>query len=405
MLKHDAIFRSGLFKFSAYVLHDIDLIKHVLQDNNRNYVKNDKYSFLILLGNGLFTSDGEPWLKQRRMIQPLFHQKSIVHSMEIMISEALKFVHTIREEVDITDEMGKLTLNIVGKSLIGAEDTEQTIGVIREELIKCQRTGSVLLKLPLSRYPEWLTNTVFLRKFKRSMDTLDSIVTNIIERHKTDTERINMLALLLSAGMTDNKQIKDEVMTLLLVGHETTMLALTWTFYLLSQHENIKQKLYEEINAGIGRPENITYEGLKKLTFLDCVVNESMRLYPPAYVFGRKSVDEDWLGEYYVPKNTDIVINVWGLHRNPKYWAEADTFDPSRFEGVDASKMPFIPFGIGPRMCIGAAFAFLEIKVILTAFLLAYDFSVVNTTVYPHPLITLTSNQNIRLRLFKRNNL
>ena len=411
MLKHDKLFRSSLMGFSAYVVHDVDYIRYILNDNHENYVKRNKYNLIkLVLGDSLFTSDGEQWKKQRKKIQPIFHHRSIQNSMDIMIQESLTLANRIKNQrvVDITNELSLLTFNIVTKSIIGADNTEEVIEKIRKNITHAAPSGSFLLKLPTDKYPEWILNTAFLKKFKSALDSTDEIILDLIEQRKNQTDRIDLLSLLIQSDVEnediDMKQIRDEVKTMLLVGSDTTQLSLAWTLLLLSSHEQIKQKVYDEIKEEVKSTDNISFETLGKLKYLDCVIDESLRLYPPAFATGRQSVSEDYLDDYYVPPEKNIIINFYGLHRCPEYWDDPNLFNPSRFEkqGVSKSKLPFMPFGYGPRVCIGASFSLLEMKILLTVFLLNFDFTAIDKDIFPKPLLTLSPNKNIKLKLVNR---
>jgi len=405
------IFSSSLLSFSAYVIHSPEFIKRVLQENYRNYTKGGKYGFIrLLLGQGLLTSDGEHWLRHRRIIQPSFHRGSLEYSRKVMIDETCKLVESLEgnSELNANHYMADLTVNIVGKAMFGL-DSEDTIKILRSELDNCRRFGHSLLRMPIE-YPEWILKLPIFKRLSTSINNVHSTIKTIIEdRAKSKSKEGDLLDLMIALRYEDTgepmpvKQIQDELLTLIVAGHETTTLALSWTLYELAKNPLFQEKVRHEIKQIVNSVEELTFDKLNQLNYLGNVINESMRLYPPAYLFARTATEEDWLGPYYVPPGKNIVINLYGLHRNPAIWDTPDVYNPERFSGFDFSgknRFNFLPFGGGPRGCIGTHFATAEMKIIISAILIKYNITPGNTRpVIPKPLFTLNPSEPIKVRL------
>ena len=414
LLLYPDIFSSGLLGFSAYVLNKPEYIKQVLTTNQKNYLKGEKYGILkFLAGKGLVTNEGQHWLKQRRLIQPYFYHQSIEGMMKVMQSETEALLQRIDADkvFNISEAFGKLTINIVGKAMFGT-DAEGKIEVIRTEMDAYQKIGNILLRIPF-RLPKNTPEFPLLIRMKRSIQRLDKIVMEIIEKRRSDSALTgDLLDLMMraedaeSSERMDNKQLRDEVLTLFLAGHETTLLALSWTFYLLAKHPRQREKAYVEVCSVWGDDSPFTFEHARGLTYVEQVINESMRLYPPAYIIARKAKEEDHIGPYHVPANKDVFINVYGLHRHPQFWEDAQLFNPERFAAFEhkgINKYVFLPFGGGPRHCIGDIFSMVEMKIIIASFLKKFDFSYPQkVTIKPKPLITLKPDRDIEIQLRRR---
>lgn len=408
------IFSSGLLNFSAYVVNKPEYIKHVLATNQKNYQKGEKYGILkYLAGQGLVTNEGESWLQQRRIIQPYFYHQSLEKMTEVMVSETQSIINNapIGKALNISEAMGKLTIAIVGKAMFGT-DAEGKIDIIRTEMDAYQKIGNILLRIPF-QLPENTPDFPLLIRMKKSIRRLDQIVMEIIEKRRNGNERFgDLLDLLMDAQdeqngyKMSNKQLRDEVITLFLAGHETTLLALSWTFYLLAINPEIRKKAAAEVEEVWKNGNIFTFSKYKELVYLENIINESMRLYPPAYIITRKAIEDDYIENYFVPAKKDVFINVYGVHRHPDYWEDAHQFIPERFESFEQkgiNKYVFLPFGGGPRHCLGSVFSMLEMKIIIASFLKSFDFTLANNKpVKPNPLITLKPERDILLNLIKR---
>jgi cytochrome P450 len=363
-----------------YLLNHPDLVRRVLQERPQIYRKGIDFERMKpLLGEGLLTSEDAPWKRQRRLIQPAFHRARLNALGTLMVEEAQRVdahLTAQKEPVDLHAAMMELTLVIVGRALFGANlgaDAE-TIGRSLEIMMTsfARRNRSLMALLPI-----WLPLPTHLR-FRRARADLERIVFGIIAARRQDTEpHDDLLAMLMQAvdeedgtGMTDT-QLRDEMMTLLLAGHETTANALSWTFMLLAQHPEAERRLHEELDTVLrGAPP--TADDVPRLPWVNQVIQESMRLYPPAWAITRKAASEDALRDYPVPTGTLVVFCPYFVHRHPDFWPEADRFDPERFSPERVAERPkfaYFPFGGGPRQCIGNHFALMEATLIVATLL------------------------------------
>lgn len=350
-------------------------IRHVLQGNNKNYHKGIEFRFLkYTLGEGLLTSEGDFWLRQRRLAQPAFHRNRIASFAEVITAsttEMLEEWKQKRKAVDVHVEMMRLTLDIVGKTLLGsqvkstAEQVERAMGAIVEDNFGRIQT--------LVNPPLWFPAPKNL-KLKTNIKALDEVVLRIIEEHRKTPENYNdLLSMLMEVKDEDtgeqmnDRQLRDEVMTIFLAGHETTANALAWALFCLSENPAVEQKFQQEIQTVLqGRTP--TFEDAKALNYTMCIVQETLRMYPPAWAFGRKALADDEINGFRVRKGDNLIVAPFVTQRNPKLWENPDEFQPERFEGDRAKKLDkfqYFPFGGGPRLCIGNNFALLEMQLVL----------------------------------------
>jgi cytochrome P450 len=350
-------------------------IDQVLVRQPANFHKSRDYGALkFILGNGLLTNEGAPWQKQRQLIQPTFRHENIMAYGEIMVDSTAKHLGRWNdgEKRDLHHEMAELTLDIVSKSLFGtnaahlAHEVGEEIAAVMERF-QAQAALSFILpdNFPIPKTPRLL----------RSQKKLNAVVLSIIrERRKSRVAGTDLLQRLLDARdeagrrMSD-EQLKDEVMTLFLAGHETTANALTWTWYLLAGNLQVAEALSAELDCVLqGRAP--TLADLPRLPYVEMVIKESMRLYPPAWGFGRLALEEFELGGYRISAGTNIFITQWLTHRDARFFPDPLRFDPERWrvDPVRTGKIPrfaYFPFGGGPRVCIGAGFAILEATLLL----------------------------------------
>ena len=390
-------------------------IKHVLQDNARNYHKSPLYQRLKdSLGNGLLTSEDAFWLRQRRLAQPAFHRQRLVAMTDAMVScteqmlERWERAAATGETVDLVAEMMAVTQAIIVRTMFSTDLGAAADVVNRTWPIINRRIGETFWSTKLETTLPIPAN----RRFAHALRELDSVVYRIIaNRRQSGRDESDLLSMFISArdeetgaGMTD-RQLRDEVMTMLLAGHETTSLALSWTYYLLSGHPEIGRRITDEVDRviGDGRP---AFQHVDQLTLTRRVVEESLRLYPPAWGFSRLSLGDDEIGGYRVPKGSIVFVIPFVVHRRPKLWPDPDRFDPQRFEPEQESTRPrfaYIPFGAGPRGCIGNQFAMLEAQLIVASIARRFQIDLVPAqNIRPEPLITLRPKPGIRAKLRKR---
>jgi cytochrome P450 len=377
-------------------------IRHVLQDNARNYRKSPLYDKLrVLLGNGLLTSEGEFWLRQRRIAQPAFHRQRIAALAGVMAGAARDAAAqwaTIAPDgrpVDVDEEMMRLTRTVVLRTLLGADLGPFSDTVDDAWRILNQHIAESFWSLGLT---DWWPSAK-KRRFQAARAVLRGAVEHVIAaRRRSPSESADLLSMLMSArdedtgeAMTD-EQLRVEVTTFLLAGQETTSLALTWIWYLLSQHPAAQRRLEDEIDAALGdRPPE--YADLVSLPYTRMVIDEALRLYPPAWGFSRQALGDDEVGGFRVPRGWLVFVVPYVLHRLPAFWENPEAFDPQRFSPERIAERPkfiYLPFGAGPRQCIGNQFALIEAQLVVATIAQRYRLHLVpGHTVDPCPLITL----------------
>lgn len=407
------IVRIRLLLWPAYLVNHPDGVKHVLQENQQNYNK-DLYPYQIfkpLLGRGLVTNDGKSWLHQRRLMQPAFHRKSLdafgslMTGATVMMLDQWQDLAERAEQLDITAEMLRLTLRIVGQALFNIDLSDET-RIVGQALITVNKLLSDYIYAP---FPPLNIPTSRNRLIQTAFRTLDQVVQGIInQRRQQNMDTDDLLSMLLSVrdeetgqGMND-QQVRDEVMTLLIAGYETVSTALVWTWYLLSQYPEMEHRLHSELDIVL-RGDQPTVEHLAELTYTRMVIEEALRLYPPAWIFGRKVIADDEIGGYSIPANSIIVLSPYVTHRHPALWEHPEVFDPERFTPEHSAGRPhfaYFPFGGGPRMCIGNNFALMEMQLILATIAQRYKLRLVpGHPVEPEAFLSLRPRYGLPMKL------
>jgi cytochrome P450 len=407
-----AHFRSGSQNF--FILNHPDYIRDVLVTHNGIFMKGRGLQRAKrLLGEGLLTSENPLHRRQRRLAQPAFHKQRIASYASLMVDYALRHQRERWQDgqtLDMAQEMMHLTLAIVGKTLFDT-DTEREAEEVREALSATMESFTRFI-LPfaglLDRLP--LPST---RRFQQARARLDVIIYRMIDEHrKSGADRGDLLSMLImaqdeegdSGGMTD-EQLRDEAMTIFLAGHETTANALTWTWYLLSQHPEVETRFHEEVDAVLaGRPP--TFEGLPRLRYTEMVLAEAMRLYPPAWVLGRRALEDYEVGGYRVPAGSIVIMSQYVTHRDERYFPDPLRFDPERWtlEAKEARpQFSYFPFGGGPRRCIGEGFAWMEGVLIIATLAQSWRMRLVpGHPVELLPVVTLRPKHGMRMNLEQR---
>jgi cytochrome P450 len=395
----------------AYLISHPDHIEQVLVKNNRNFVK-DRYTRaeLRILGNGLLVNDGVFWRRQRRLAQPAFHRRRVEAYGETMVSYTDRMLDGWRhgEVRDVHREMMRLTLEIVAKTLIDADISNEAEGVgeaLGVIMARSSDQGSgVFLRMIPERIP-----TLGNVRYRRATRRLDGIIHAIVnERRLSGADTGDLLSMLLHAEDEDgnrmsDRQLRDEVMTIILAGHETTAIALSWTWYLLGKHPEAEVKLMVELEEVLeGRTP--TVHDLPRLRYADAVIKESMRLYPPAWAVGREAIEDCVIGGYHVPAETQMFISQYVTHRDPRHFDNPETFDPDRWQDGRTNDLPayaYFPFGGGPRLCIGSSFAKMEAVLLLAAVARRFRLEPFHEhTPVPQPSITLRPQRGV-MTMFK----
>ena len=422
----------------VYLLNNPDYIEKVLVYDHRNFTKGKRLQLAkALLGEGLVTSEGDIHNRQRRIIQPIFYPKQITIYGRVITDQSARLDQRWKnkDSVDILTEMMHLTLSIICKSVLNydveseAEDVGKALSICRNYSKRLQNSlGHVLNKIPI------LPNVKGSRK---ATETLDKLVYNLIKERREGLESNvksydDLLTRLLqaqdatesgptvnntttsprgtalsSATRVSDKQVRDEVMTIFIAGHETTANALAWTFYLLSQNPDIEKRLLDELASIIDSNRTPTVDDIPKLKFTEKVLRESMRLYPPVWTIGR-SVDKNYtVGKYIVPSGSTIMMSQYVMHRDPRYFDEPDRFDPERWSSEARSSLPrfsYFPFGGGIRACIGESFAWMEGILVIATIARRWKMSLVpGHRVELDPAITLRPKYGMKMNLERRN--
>ena len=396
-----------------FLVNNPDLIRDVLVTHNKQFMKGEGLQRAKkLLGEGLLTSEGDFHLRQRRLAQPAFHRQRIAGYGATMVEYAERVSNGWQsgEEKDIAREMMRLTLAIAGKTLFDA-DVETEADEIGDALGEAMELFGYLT-LPFSQLLEKLPLPI-MKRFRAARQRLDETIYRMIrERRQSGEDRGDLLSMLMQArdiegdgtGMTD-EQLRDEAMTIFLAGHETTANALTWTWYLLSQNPEAETKLHAEIADVLGG-RTATSEDYLRLRYTEMVFAEAMRLYPPAWLIGRRALNDYKLNGYHVPARSILLMSQYVMHRNPKYFPEPDRFIPERWtpearEG--RPKFSYFPFGGGPRVCIGENFAWMEGTLVLATLAQKWRMRLIpDHPVGLYPLVTLRPKHGMKMILERR---
>lgn len=402
--------RIGLTRY-IILSRDNEIAQYILVKNQRNYNKSKFQSVYLskYLGKGLLTSDGDFWLKQRRLIQPAFHKQKMNQLVDNMNKTITAEIDNLEEDkfFDVFPAMSQLAFNVVAKSLFEFSISEEKLHRIKFIIEEVQKFLVKEIRLPHKAF--WFSLSGQVRKHLNLAAENNKIIQEIIESRNASNEEFNdLLNMLMETRYEDTgegmsmQQLIDEIKVLFIAGHETTANALTFTLHFLGRYPEIQQKIFDEIREIESHTDNVI-EQLQKMTYTNAVLNESMRLYPPAWITDRENVEDDSLAGFKIKKNTLIGISFYELHRNPKYWDNPDQFIPERFLGEQKKKSMqyFYPFGAGPRMCIGTGFAIYEMCLAISQIVKKYEIKTKNETVKFNPLVTLKP-VNIEVSFSKR---
>jgi cytochrome P450 len=392
-----------------------DQVRDVLITQHQNFIKGRALQrSKRLLGEGLLTSENDFHLRQRRLAQPAFHRTRIASYGAVMTTYAARVASRWHdgETLDISHEMMRLTLAIVGKTLFDA-DVESEADEIGAALTAVMELFDLLL-MPFSELLEKLPISLpYMKRFRKAKARLDATIYRIIEeRRRSNEDHGDLLSMLLSArdeegdgSQMSDLQVRDEVMTLFLAGHETTANALTWTWYLLSEHPDVEAKLQEELNTVLeGRQP--TVEDVPRLRYTEMILSESMRLYPPAWAIGRLALRDCEIGGYKIPAKSLVLLSQYVTHRDARFFPEPTRFDPQRWTTAAREARPqfaYFPFGGGPRRCIGEGFAWMEGILLIATLAQRWRMRLVpDHLVETLPVITLRPKYGMRMTVEKQ---
>ena len=388
-----------------------DFMRHVLQINHRNYKKGRAYSVLkLILGNGLVTSNGSFWQRQRRLAQPAFYKKNLNDLFEVMAEVTANYLQTLESkrntEIDIAKEMMAVTAQVALKALF-SDTTTDNLEKVYNSMTIAQRYVSDRLNNPIS--PIWLYLNGKHLAFKKNMKVLDKVVLDSIsKRRNSNTKQPDLLQMMMDATYEDTNEqmndrlLKDEMLTIFSAGHETSANGLSWTLYLLTQHPEIVKKMRAEIQRVVGdRLPN--FQELRQLTYIQQVIEEGMRLYPPVWGISRTAMGDDEFRGVQIKKNHIVFCLIYNAHHREDLYPQAKFFNPDRFAANKKKlipKMGYLPFGGGPRLCIGNMFAMMEMQLILTGLLQRFDFELMEgQQIEMEALITLRPRYGIKMKI------
>jgi cytochrome P450 len=400
----------------AIVTTNPDVIQHVLKTNAENYQKSEIQVKRMghFLGKGLLTTHGEPWRTQRRLIQKGFDRKQLEALSAIMqdsLAESLKeFDRQVRVgSVDIYPHLMKMTFSMVARSLFGAKLKDEDIDQVSHTICTVQE---FIVRQTLQPYMNpWFAVSGDLRKHEEMRAGADSILMAYIKQRRHQEPGHDLLQTLMDARYSDGEGMSDELvlsesMQLLVAGHETSSNALSWMFYLLSTRPDCLKKVRQEFDSILGDAP-LSYTDVPRFEFTTQVIYEALRLYPPFWMVDRMAVADDRAGDVEIPEGSTVIVFVYGAHHAPKYWQNPETFDPARFTKANEKLQPpftYLPFGGGPRGCIGGNYAMLQILMILSVLLSKYDFELSpGQTIEARPMVILRPRHGIRMTFTEAN--
>lgn len=407
-----------IFRRSRFLLSEPAAIKHVLLDNAANYQKTEIARRILEpgLGKGLITSEGETWRRHRRIMSPAFDHRSIESYTSIMTGAAQELLADWSKRgagaaIDVAAAMTEVTLNIISRTMFSS-DSDGIVAIMDSGLGRYQARMRPNM-MDFIGLPAWLAGLGRIRIADRALAEIDSGIERLIKVRSSSPAGgpRDLLARLIAArdeqsgaGMTA-QEVRDEVITIFTAGHETTAVAMTWTWYLLSQHPAAEAKLHAELKAVLGArvPNSVD---LGKLAYSRMVIEESMRLYPPVHTIVRQALADDTLAGRHVPKGSIVLISPWVLHRHQRLWHDPGRFDPERFSPEQVAARPrfsYLPFGGGRRICIGSAFAIAEATILLATIAQRYRLVIARGhRVEPQGLITLRPRYGMNMVITPR---
>jgi cytochrome P450 len=414
--EHDGLARLDVGPKRIYLVSHPDYVQHILVTNAKNFGKGAIMNGIrAALGNGLFTADGELWRRQRRLMQPAFHQRQITQMVAAIQEETCRPVDrwgpaiARGEPIDLLDETIRINIRIVLRTLFGASvNHQQASGMI-------DATNGVFAGMSRRVWTFFVPASLPLPgqgAFRRAIDELEGRIYAIIaERRKSSAQASDLLGALLAArddetgaAMTD-QQLRDEIFTLFVAGYESTASSVGWTWYLLAQHKEPALRLRAELDERLGSGDP-TFEDLAKLPYLRAVVDEAFRLYPAFPMYFRTSIEGDMVGPYFIPPNASIVISPYATHRDARFWRDPDRFDPERFrEGrlTQRELDAYYPFGKGQRICIGKAMALTTAQMSVAMLARRFDMQLPRgRVVEPHFALTLQPRGGLPMLLRPR---
>lgn len=419
--QYGRIVRINIGGRNQYLIFQPEDVKHVLQENHRNYGRSPAFRVLKrFLGEGLLTSDGDFWRQQRRLAQPAFHRQKITVLASTMVQESAAWVaqlHTLdlSRPINISQALMDVTMRIVCKTLFSTDAGSKLDG-LSHSLETLNVLANKTLMSPIKLPTTWPTPRNV--RYNRARKQVDDLIYEFIATRKRTGDRYDdLLDMLLYAEDEDTgermpeKQLRDECVTLFTAGHETTAVSMAWTIYLLARNPAILERLQAEVATVLGpvmteKGALPPVEAFRTLPYTMQVVQEAMRMYPPAWAMSRMALADDHIGPYRIPKGDTVVVSPYLLHHDPAHWPNPEHFDPDRFApSADAGRpaYAYLPFGGGPRLCIGNQFALMEMQILLALLVQAFAIEQVDPNpIRPQPLITLRPSRPVHVQLTAR---
>ncbi|SFH40190.1 Cytochrome P450 [Halorubrum aquaticum] len=382
-----------VFGTDACMVAHPDAIQQVLLDKHEAFEKGEVLTRNLAdtMGEGLFVTGGEQWQNQRTQVQPAFYRDRLNTYVPEMRATAEETVEQWRDGmvVDVNDRMTEATMDVLGRTLFGVDVTENPI--------VSEASDAILARFDTSRFWSFLPDqipTPTNRRYRQKLDQLNAFVDDLADQRRAQSpadrgdDLLSILVSFVEASDLTQEEFRDNMITFLFAGHETTALGLTYTLLCLAQHPEEQEKLYTEIDTvGDGR---VTAEDLPGLEYMERVIDEALRLYPPVYMFFREATQDVVLQGYDIPAGTTLVLPQWAVHRDPEWWDDPEAFRPERFaDDADRPEYAYFPFGGGPRHCIGMRFARMEMKTVLATILSEYTFELASE---PNPELVASTN-------------
>ena len=411
-------FHIGGFK-KGMVTTEPEIIQHVLQKNNRNYKKSEIQTDLLAhyIGKGLLTSEGAYWLRQRRLIQPGFHRDRLAKLVQIINDEigiCIKQLHKSAQTnkiVDLYEVMHTLAFRIVAKTLFSTGMNESQISKLSRQITDIQSFIVKQIRQPYAHL--WHRWSGQIQACEGLAKETRQILSSIIEQRLGSGEQLDdLLQMLIDSRYEDTgeqmtlSQLLDECLILFVAGHETSANALAWTFYLLAKNPGKVIPLIRDTQVWVNYGKNPTFNHLKSLTYTTQCIEEALRLYPPAWIIDRVAIEKDTISGYKIPRNTLVILYIYGSHHDSALWNDPESFKPERFDTKTRKSIPdfaYFPFGGGPRLCIGNNFAMMEMQLVLTRLIKEFDFVLQSPSQATlHPLITLRPLEKLEFRIVPR---
>jgi len=406
------LFKVRILKRFFLVATNAEYAAHVLVKNHRNYQK-DRPSHIVgeVLGNGILFSEGDYWLRQRRLIQPGFHKKQIENLSRLMVQETQKIVAELEKvegPIDTHEWMTRLALQVISRTLFSEGIDEKGFRTVDDSLTELLHFIIVRIRNPFLL--RWYKLTGKLSFFDQKREELDGLIFNMVDARMAegpgDTDLMDMLLTARDADTGEpltREELRQELIGLFSAGHETSANGLTYTLELLAGHPEVLAKVEREIEQVVGEGE-LAFSQIMRLTYMRQVIDESLRLYPPAWMIGREALGPDEINGLKLEEGDSVSVFIYGLHRNPEYWNNPDQFDPERFnEANKKARKPYtyIPFGGGPRLCIGHQFAIIEMQIALALILKRFRISRANPEqpMELFPSVTLRPGSPVLLNL------